>query len=255
MKTIEIRESNLPNAFRIAVETEAMATGTNGSVVSFQISNQNNFYDMRNDCVMPFSVLIATAASIMSNAKMKSKDHKTAIIFANPKGSGSMLMACISEYIPAEEGEGNWNVYFSFDPESIKGIPEDSVKNYTDLQSIEHWAACYRNIMLNTHSRKIDDEEVINQLTIISVKCLINWLDENASENDVINLEIKEAPNYLDIPATSGEEATPIKYEDYKNSWITYATASVEIVKGQKIKSMTFGEEMKAIAKGNVDSM
>lgn len=254
MKTFELRETSLPNTFKASFETDVKGTGKNGDENKFYITNLDNDKDGRNDCIYPFSIFFSTCATVMSKDKMKNKDHKTALVFSNPKGAGSMLLACISEWIPDESGEdGNFNIFFSFDPDDIKGLPEDAIHQYTDIATIAPWASTFSAIMADTHRRLINDEEIINSITILIVKSLNNWLEENASESDVISIEFKEAANYSAVPENgSGEK---YDFEEYKKSWITYATASVEVVKGKKVKSITFGEELKAIAKGNVDSI
>ena len=229
--------------------SEITTTGPNGNVESWIAPNVPHPVDHRNDCVSSHSVVIATCASIMSESAMKDKEHKTAIIFQNPKGAGSMLMACISEWVPNGEGEGEFNVYFSFDQEDIKGVPEENIHNFTDLASIRPWAATFSNIYDQLHSRVINNEELINGTTILVIKTIIDWLSDAATEGEVVQLVIDDEPTY------GYTKDNPYTEADYYNNMIVYGTASVEIVKGVKMMSMTFGEEMKALAKGNNDNL
>jgi hypothetical protein len=250
MKNVNIRESNLPNIFKIGFETDLKISGPNNNAVLFKIQNVNNEIDQKNDCVYPFAAFIEACASVMSTDVMKSKEHKTALVFSDPKGAGNMLMACISEWIPANDGDGNYNFYFSFDPDDIKGLPEDRIHNFYNLQDVKSWGATIKKIIASSHGRCIDDDQILTQMSILIVKSLYNWLDENASEDTVVSLTIDEDPTYYN---NDSNPADKLSYEDYLKRLITYAVATVEIVKGKKIKSMTFGEEMKAIAKGNAD--
>lgn len=252
MKTFELRETNMPGMFKSSIASELVGSGINGNALRFCISDKTNETDQRNDTVFPFSAFIATCAHIMSSDAMKSKEHKTALVFSDPKGAGSMLMACISEWIPTEDGDGNYNFYFTFDQEDIKGLPEDAVKPFYQLQAIKPYAATFRDEVYNTHSRQIDDEEIINGMTVTIVKTICNWLDENASENEPISVEFKDS-TFFEVELSADEEQVPIDFETYKSHWVTYATATVTVERGIKRKSMTFGEEMKAIAKGNAD--
>lgn len=252
MKTMELRETNMPQLFRGALISELTGTGSNGNAVSFVISDTTNEKDQRNDSVYPFTSFIGACARIMSNDAMKSKDHKTALVFSDPKGAGSMLMACVSEWIP-EGDDGNFNFYFTFDPEDIKGIPEEAVKPFYDIQAIMPWGPTLRSVLANVHCRRIDDLEILNGITILIVKTICNWLDSNASENEVVSCEFKDSTVYDVKLATDSNESVPIDFETYKSHWVTYAVASVAVERGVKKKTMTFGEEMKAIAKGNAD--
>ena len=252
MKTFELRETNMPQLFRSALISELTGSGANGNAVHFVISDTTNEKDQRNDSVYPFTAFIGACARIMSADAMKSKDHKTALVFSDPKGAGSMLMACVSEWIP-EGDDGNYNFYFTFDPEDIKGIPEDAVKPFYDIQAIMPWGPTLRGVLSNVHCRRIDDVEILNGITILVVKTICNWLDANASENEEIAVEFKDSTVYDAELTAEGKAPTPIDFETYKSHWVTYATATVSVERGLKKKTMTFGEEMKAIAKGNAD--
>lgn len=246
-KVFKIRETNIPNMFRMGFCTIA-TSGPNGNSQSWTVANAPHPEDHRNDCTNSFSVVIASCASIMSESAMKDKEHKTAIVFQSPKGAGSMLMACISEFIPSDSGEGEFNVYFSFDPEDIKGVPEENIHSFTDLAAIRPWAATYSDIYYQLHSRKINNEELINETTILVIQNIIDWLSDAATESEVVQLIIDDEPNY------GFKRGTPYTEADYYANFITYAIASVEVIKGVKVMSMTFGEEMKALAKGNNDN-
>ena len=82
-------------------------------------------------------------------------------------------------------------------------------------------------------------------MVLCAIKTIYGWLDSSASETETQELLIEGALKYN----------KNISFEDWENSLITFATASVEVVKGIKKMSMSFGEEMKLIAKGNSDSI
>ena len=79
-----------------------------------------------------------------------------------------------------------------------------------------------------------------------AIKCLYNWLDVQAVEGDIVTLEITDTP--------FGSFESPITPEEYKKKLITVAVAAVEIIKDEKTMSVVFGDDLKAIAKGNNDS-
>ena len=243
----------MPQMFRTSVASDVVSTGINGNQISYHIKDTTNEIDQRNDTIYPFAAFFAACARVMSEDAMKSKEHKTAITFCDKNGSNATLMSCISEWIPTEDGsDGNFNFYFSFDVNDIKGLPEDAIKPFYQLQAIRPFAATLRDEFANTHCRSINDEVVLNGITMSIVKTICNWLDENASESEPVTVEFKDSSVY-EINFDGEGKAIPIEYEEYKKHWITYATATVVVDRGVKKKSMTFGEEMKAIAKGNAD--
>lgn len=244
-KTTKLRESQIPQNFKMAFEQEVTSTNANGQVTSFDIGLTNDPKDQSNDSTDTFDALILTCASIMSKDEMKPKaDGKSALVFTNSKGVGEMLMACIAEYTE-EEGEGNWYFSFSFDPEDIKGIKPENIFNFTKLEKVAPFANMFNDALMELHSKRIGDVEIINSMVITAIKTIIGWLDTAAVEGEVQELVIDGALKY-------NKEITE---DEWKNSLITFATAAVEVVKGVKKMSMSFGEEMKLIAKGNADSI
>lgn len=244
-KTTNLRESQIPQNFKMMFEQEVISTNSNGQVTSFDISTSNDPHDHSNDSTDAFDTLILTCASIMSKDEMKNKaDGKSALVFGNTKGVGEIILACVAEYTE-EDGDGNWYFSFTFDPEDIKGIKPENIFNFTNLEKIAPFANMYNDALLELHSKRIGDIEIINGMVICAIKSIIAWLDTAANESTVQELVIDGSLKYN----------SDWSEEDWKNSLITFATASVEVVKGVKKMSMSFGEEMKLIAKGNADSI
>lgn len=244
-KITKLRESQIPQNFKMMFEEEITSTNTNGQVTSFDISLTNDCKDQSNDSTDAFDTLILTCASVMSKDEMKPKeDGKAALIFTNTKGVGEMLMACIAEYTE-EDGDGNWYFSFSFDPEDIKSINPDNIFNFTKLEKVAPFANMFNDALMELHSKRIGDTEIINGMVLCAIRTITGWLDTAASEAEVQELVIDGALKY----------SKEISEQEWKDSLITFATASVEVVKGVKKMSMSFGEEMKLIAKGNADSI
>ena len=243
-KTTILRESQVPQNFKLMVEQEVTTTNENGQVTAFDIDLTNDPVDQSNDSTDTFDTLILTCASIMSKDEMKDKNNKSALVFGNTKGIGEMLMACIAEYVE-EDGEGNWYYSFTFDPEDIKGIKPDNTFNFTKLEKVAPFANMFNVALMELHSKRIGDVEIINGMVLCAIKSIIGWLDTAATEGEIQELIIDGAPKY----------SSTVSEQEWKDSLITFATASVEVVKGVKKMSMSFGEEMKAIAKGNGDSI
>lgn len=245
VKTTFLRESQIPQNFKMMFEQEVTTTNSNGQITSYDISLTNDPNDQSNDSTDAFDTLILACASIMSKDEMKPKESgKSALVFGNTKGVGEMLMACIAEYIE-EEGKGNWYYSFTFNPEDIKGIKAENTFNFTKLEKVAPFANIFNDSLMELHSKRIGDIEIINGMVLCAIKTLIAWMDTAAIEGEVNELVIDGAAKYTQT----------ISEEEWKDSFITFATASVEVVKGIKKMTMSFGEEMKAIAKGNSDSI
>lgn len=243
--TTTLRESQIPQNFKLMFEQEVTSTNEMGQVTSFDVSLTNDPNDQTNDSTDAFDTLILACASIMSKDEMKPKDSgKSALVFGNTKGVGEMLMACIAEYIE-EDGKGNWYFSFTFNPEDIKGIKPENTFNFTSLEKVAPFANIFNDAAMELHSKRIGDIEIINGMVLCAIKSLIAWLDTAATEGEIHELVIDGSPRYQ----------KQISEQDWKDSFITFATASVEVVKGVKKMAMGFGEEMKAIAKGNSDSI
>lgn len=245
IKTTKLRESQIPQNYKMMIESEITTTNDEGQTTVFDISIANDVHDQSNDSTDMFDTLILTCASIMSRDEMKPKaDGKSALVFTNTNGVGEVLMACIAEYTE-EDGDGNWYFSFSFDPEDIKGIKPENVFNFTSLEKVAPFANVFNESCMELHTKRIGDLEIINNMVLCTIKTIYGWLDSSASETEIQELLIEGALKYN----------KNISFEDWENSLITFATASVEVVKGIKKMSMSFGEEMKLIAKGNSDSI
>lgn len=241
-KTLTIRETNIPNNFKMAVESE-ITTTENGVTSPITLDCTTDPKDQSNDCTDMYSAMFTAIASIMSNDIMKPKaSGKAALVFTNPRSVGEVVMACISEY-SEEDGSGNWYFRLSFDPEDIKGIEPKNIFNANKLEKIEPFAHHFNAALCQLHSKMLGSIDIINSLAVVAIETLKNWLDSNAEEGTIVELVINDRKSYK-------KDMTESEWND---NLITYAIASVEIVKGIKKMSCVFGEELKAIAKGNID--
>ncbi len=237
-----IRETNIPQQFKAMFEQEVYRIDPNtNEMIKFNISAANDPRDQSNDCVDIFGVLINTCANIMAHDEMKPEDGKAALVFGNLQGVGEMLMACVAEYVK-DGDEGNWYYSFTFDPEDIKNIKPENVHPFNSMEKICPFMEEFNRCFAAMHMKSVDQEFVYGS-TLCAIKTLINWLESAANEDEIVELVIDDVLKYN----------SEISLEDYNASMITFAIASAEVVKGVKKYSMSFGEEMKAVAKGNGD--
>ena len=80
------------------------------------------------------------------------------------------------------------------------------------------------NLVWNSIQNEIGDLEIINNMVLCAIKTIYGWHDSSASETETQELLIEGALKYN----------KNISFEDWENSLITFATASVEVVKGIK---------------------
>ena len=244
-KTFKLRETTIPQMFKQIGETEIMMTLNDGTKQAFNIRMDEDERTHACDATDPFGVFFMTIASIMSKDELKPKDSgKAALVFNDYKGVGEMLFACIAEYV--EDGDdGNWYYSFSFNPDDIKGIKNENIFTFGNLEKVAPYAQTFNESFLELHSKRVPDIEIINATTLTIIKCLDNWLDSAAVENEIVELVIDDVLNY----------STDRTTEEHNAAMVAFANLSVVVEKGIKIKSGQFGEELKAIAKGNGDSI
>lgn len=243
-KRINFKESTIPAIFKQIAETEVTTTLSDGTAQCFTISMIDDERNHSNDSTDAFGVVMTTIANIMSRPELKPEEGKSALVFNNFKGIGEMVFACIAELVE-DEGEKNWMYRFSFNPDDIKGIKNENIFSFTSLEKVAPYATIFNEVFLEMHSKRIPDVEIINQITLAVIKCITNWLDTNASETEIVEIQFTDC-------LTNSNDRTK---EEYLDACVEIATFSVAVEKGIKVMSGSFGEELKAIAKGNGDNV
>lgn len=243
MANYTLRETTIGSQFKFMVE-EALPNVKNslGQEVRVLISDVPNPDTQTCEAFDLFGSIFVALSSIMSNDNFKTKE-KSAFVITDKKNNNEFILACTADY---DEDGDNYFYNCTFDSEDISGINKKNVYSWFDY--VDSRNATFFNLvdanLEHSHAISIIDSKVSEIITICAIKCLYNWLDTQAVEGEVVTLDITDA---------LGNFESPISSEDYKNKLITLATASVEVVKGIKKMSIQFGEELKAIAKGNGD--
>lgn len=260
-KNYKITETNIPLNFSMLCTeiTTLNDAGQPGSVSVPNVPVEQMMFT--NPSVTPFAALIATCADVISNEKFKPASGKAALLFSKKedKEFENMQMAVVSELIKEDdEEEGNWNFYFTFNPAEFRsiGIAKEDIHlayNQDDLFSLTENGQTIERSFVNRFVEAlqvigligISDYKAIIEIADRCIRCIKNWLDENAKEDEIMTVTIEAIP-HPDMNVTSIEEQN--------GEIVPFATASVRIVKGIKEMSMTFSEELKLICKGNADS-
>lgn len=147
----------------------------------------------------------------------KSKNEKVAIII-NQRGD-QFLMGLIVDYIPNEDEDkpGNYLLSATFNKEDIS---DARIITISDI----HFERVALRTAAGDHMRFKETIYMI-ELFILTAECLKAWLDANAKEGEVVELELPD-----------------------------YFTASVGIENGEKIMSITLHERMKQYVKDNAST-
>ena len=252
MSTTNIRNSTLADMFISSLVAEnIIAKRSNG--VEFPVVFDKEYLkgpdgkspDLRHFLAYAdvYGIIMKTIADALSTSFFKCK-AKSALVFQ--KDSGEILAAAISDY--DAEGE-NYFYTITFDPEAVKTISKDKLVNYTDFVNEitnANIPVMFHHIMLSKYkvgfTAVVNIQEVAKKLIMVALESLYHWLDINAKSDEIVELEITGPMVFEELPI-----------EEYEKTLITLATASVEVVKDVKKMSITFGEELKAIAKGSND--
>ena len=246
MDTIKnyIRETNLPSMNSQEFESSYSVSLEGGNSCRFSIPNKTDPTDQTNYAVDMFNGLWLACASALSRDQFKPKEGKAALRFKDPAGAGDCIFAFIAEYVK-EGDEGSW--MFSGVFNTIDELKTIDVKNQWDfnaMEKIEPFGSIFNSAIMDISSAALSDIQIINGICISILKSVRSWLETNAKEDAVVEV-------IFDSPLKYSPQITA---EDYKNSSVEMATASVEIVKGEKIMTVMFGEELREIAKGNADA-
>lgn len=256
-KRFILRNTAIPQNFKMMASEEVKGYSESGQVVKYTFNNISSPSTQINECVDTFSALVITIADIMSTPEMKPEDGKAALVFTNTEGIGEMIFACISEFV-SEGDEGNWYYSFSFDPKDISGIPEKNIHNATDDEfnySFKHDGKTYMFNFCTRYGVALNISAGLNvtpamsiskQIILCLVKTLRNWLEDQAKEDERVELDIDGV-----YRTNNGVQ---ISQEEYDRNKVVFATASVEVVKGNKVLGMNFSEEAKQVAKGDNDT-
>lgn len=123
--------------------------------------------------------MIEGASVVLKEVKKK---DKTAVVISDMKGN--FILAGVTEYTKnEEEGQDNWNYYWTFDKEDVK----DAVCHDANEANIQ-------TRMAQAMARhKVDINKSMVALTISTIaRGLSDYLDENAKEGETFEIEYED---------------------------------------------------------------
>ena len=129
-------------------------------------------------------IMVNGVAEVLKN--VKSKEHPVVFIFKNVD---DFQLACIVEYFPgADEGKpGNWSMTWTFNEEDVP-TEEDHARYITPFDA--DMTSIFWTYGINHHDVAFKHAEYQGTTFNYLVKLIKKWLDENASETEVVGLEL-----------------------------------------------------------------
>lgn len=165
------------------------------------------------EVVCAFKAISAATADFLRQAKKK--NQKTCLTFVD--AANNFIMAAIVKYTKNddEEGQDNWNYYFTFNEDDIKDVP--AANKHDSNESYFHAAVTNR---LLEFSLRINESAYISPMISMMARSISSFLDQNAKPGEEVTLE---------------EEG--------------YFVASVTVEDDQPVKALVPDSEMKTIIK------
>lgn len=112
----------------------------------------------------------------------KKKNQKVALLFNDV--ANNFIMASVIEYNNnEEEGQDNWNYFFTFDQEDIKDVPESN--KHTTNESYFHAAL---NNRLREFGLRCNEASFVEPMISLAARTLSSFLEQNASINEEVEL-------------------------------------------------------------------
>jgi hypothetical protein len=179
--------------------------------VSHGLYNQKGYDLAESHIDKLYYILFYGVASVLKDNR--SKDCPTT--FTISEANGKPIAAATVEYFDGEgDNPGNWSLVWTFDPADI---PANA--NKIDLQNdLTH--SYFRTIAGEKWGMRFYDRTAIVSLITYSVEQLFKWLDENAKEGEVVEIDLEGVFN-----------------------------AKVEVVDGKKVMAIDPDGEVKTIIK------
>lgn len=187
-KTLQFSKTSIPANYKINLKD----------------SCQMNWMEERTEPL--FKVFFSTITTFLKfrQSKDAGKVALNVIDFKN-----NFLMAGIVSYHAPEddsdenESKGNWSLEFTFNKDDLEGI-----STVYDIMCTEFVQIAEKELYNMMHSR-FSDSEYIYSMLITLVQTMKSFLDANAKENEIVEVEI---PNYVIFSVTieDGEKVTSI---------------------------------------------
>lgn len=147
-----------------------------------------------------FQAVTAATADFLS--KVKKKNQKVCLSFVD--AANNFIMAAIVKYNKNddEEGQDNWNYYYTFNEEDIKDVPADN--KYTSDDSYFHADVTTR---LLEHMLRVNEAAWIAPMISLSARLISTFLDQNAKPGVEVTLEEE---GYF-VASVTVEDDQPVK--------------------------------------------
>lgn len=246
-KSFKLRETNIPQQFKLLVEQELVLKNQNGQVTTFTLNEISDPNDQSNDCTDIFGSIFLALASIFGNNFFKDK-VSSAITFEDTKGIGEAMFTMRSDFqtddLPERETSGFYNYTGTFG-ENKEGIEPEKVLAFDKMEKVTPWINNFNRSMLYLHKKRIGDISTANGMTLIALRVIRNWMEETIQTNPDNQIE-------LIIDDMMGH-VSHISKEEYEQKLVPFAYVDGKIIDGEINIVATFGEELKNVAKGNSD--
>lgn len=123
-----------------------------------------------------------TGVSLALNS-LKKKDKPTAFVF--DELNGNFIMGAVVEYHAgkAKDDPGNWSYVWTFNKTDIP----DTATVYKASDPISH--AFFQGAAMDKYTFTLDNMWIATMF-IDMAKTISKWLDDNASENDIVGVEL-----------------------------------------------------------------
>lgn len=159
---MKLIESTIPQNFAMSLKGQIGTECDNEEAVKF------------------IEVVVAGASDFL--AITKTKDAKTALLIEDLKGN--LIAAAVVEYQENEEedAQGNWNYYWTFDPEDVKDAKTYNVSQ-AQVQSL------FIKRAASMHHMKINNQSTIARMVALVGSVISDYLDQNAKAGEVVEIE------------------------------------------------------------------
>lgn len=174
-----LKETSIPQTFATEYET----------TVGPQI--------LAEEAVSTYRAVITATADYLR--MIKKKNAKTSLVFAD--SAANFIMAAVVEYNKnSEEGQDNWNFYFTFDEEDIK----DAANKHDTNEAQFHAVVTNR---LFEHGLRVNESVYISPLISMTASSLSTFLEQNATPGEEVTLEEE---GYF-VASVTVEDDKPVK--------------------------------------------
>lgn len=146
-----------------------------------------------------FKAIPAATADFMSS--VKKKNQKSALVFVD--AGGNFVMAAIVKYTKNEEdGQDNWNYYYTFNEEDIKDVP---ATNKYDSNNMHFHAAVSKRLF--ERNVRVNEAAYISPMISMAATSISSFLEQNVKPGEEVTVEVD---GYF-VASVKVEDDEPVK--------------------------------------------